>query len=996
MSGPADWGAVPAGEPPRKQPDQGPAAWGAIPAASAPRAENKPLSWGAKLTAGLQNFTPGEALMAEPEVGPAIKEAAKRYPQAVVDIGAQRIREAAQAQVKRMEQAREFGETPAYERGGEAFEGLSRIVSTPKAALGRAIVGHEAPGLETAAEMIALAPAGIQAAGKLGAFVKAAREARAATRAAQEAKVVGMAQKAADLGAKVEIGGKRVQPTAAAPPAGPPPAGPPPAGPPPAGPAGPPPGGPPQRPPIAQMPTPPRVGLAQRVYNAGQAVRKVFAPSTVDDPAKLAASLLRSAGGQAARDFEETQAALAPFEKQVNRMSELEQRDLAAYVEGRSTGAQLWDPDAKPVADVIRKEMFKYRNILENMPSTDKMSFVEDYLAHQWLNPNKAKQFYQGWAKQGRTGPTKKRSLPTMEDGIKAGLVPVTTNPVESALHYASNMSQFIAANTVVDKARKLKTVKYFKPGSKHVPDNWRPLQGRLGTKQTPVGLMQGYAPENFARVYNNFISKGFHQWEMGGKVFDNLQRAKNGITALELGLSGFHLFTVAGEAGVSQLAAGIDRMIGGLQRGSLSTAAKGLYTASKATVAPVSMAFKGGELQRVYLGKKTGSPLMAHIADLLTEAGGRAVDFRHDPTYQFSAMKSFWNSWQKGTIKAEAKAAMMDIKAHPLIGPTRQFARLIGRTMTSIAAPLFEKYIPKVKDGAFYEAMAGWLEANPNAPHAAQAQVARAIWDSIDNRFGEMVSDNIFWNKMLKQTAQLGMRSFTWNLGTVSEIGGGAMQAARHPFSSLGYAGSNWSPRASYVVALPIYAAMLGAVYQYLKTGRGPESLSDLATPKTGGTAPGVPVPSLEPFQPSERRTVDERAQLPGYMKDVLSWYFDPMGTAENKVATAWEKGKEAVTGRDWRGLPIFDPAAAAPEQIKQYFDWVMESFGPISIRQFAKGEKVGSNISRVEQLLGIRPAASYMQDPKGYREGKLRRGMLEWRRKQAIDAARARLTGE
>lgn len=224
MSGPADWGAVPAGEPPRKQPDQGPAAWGAIPAASAPRAENKPLSWGAKLTAGLQNFTPGEALMAEPEVGPAIKEAAKRYPQAVVDIGAQRIREAAQAQVKRMEQAREFGETPAYERGGEAFEGLSRIVSTPKAALGRAIVGHEAPGLETAAEMIALAPAGIQAAGKLGAFVKAAREARAATRAAQEAKVVGMAQKAADLGAKVEIGGKRVQPTAAAPPAGPPPA----------------------------------------------------------------------------------------------------------------------------------------------------------------------------------------------------------------------------------------------------------------------------------------------------------------------------------------------------------------------------------------------------------------------------------------------------------------------------------------------------------------------------------------------------------------------------------------------------------------------------------------------------------------------------------------------------------------------------------------------------------------------------------------------------
>lgn len=190
MSGPADWGAVPAGEPPRKQPDQGPAAWGAIPAASAPRAENTPLSWGAKLTAGLQNFIPGEALMAEPEIGPAIKEAAARYPQAVVDIGSQRIREAGAAARKRMTEAGGVIDPLDPAAGGEAVLNLMSIAGTPKAAIGRAIVGHEAPGLETAAEMLALTPAAIQATGKLGAFVKAAREARAATRAAQDVKRV--------------------------------------------------------------------------------------------------------------------------------------------------------------------------------------------------------------------------------------------------------------------------------------------------------------------------------------------------------------------------------------------------------------------------------------------------------------------------------------------------------------------------------------------------------------------------------------------------------------------------------------------------------------------------------------------------------------------------------------------------------------------------------------------------------------------------------------
>ena len=884
---------------------------------------------------------------------------AKRIPGMIAEVGKEHLQRGAQARVKELEVQ---GDVPSYKGGSPAAaETAGAILGTPKQAVARAYSGRKDPLLESAAGLVAASPMAIQAAGKLGKVAKEARAAREAAKAGIEAKAV-----APPLGGPPAAGRPPVPPPPGPP--GPPAAGRPPVPPPP----GPPAGGPPQRPPIQHpAPTPPP-GIAAGVQNAVTGVKKIFSPSTVDNPAKAAAGLLREKGGTAARDTAITEAALEQFEKRVNQMSELEQRDLNAYVEGRSKGAQLWDPSMKPIADQIRGEMKKREGILAGMKSTQQMDFIEDYLIHQWADPAAARKFYQGFAKQGSTGFTKKRAVPTYEDGIAAGLVPKSTNPIAMTMTYVANADRFIAANQVMDTARKLKAVKYFRPGSARIPKGYAALEGRLGVKRTPVGEMQAYAPEGFARVYNNFVDKGFHQFEMGGKVFDGVRKVSNSITSLELGLSGFHGLTIAGESFITQLAAGIDRAIGGLQRGSLGAAAKGLGTAAKAPLAPFLMARTGSKGQAVYLGKTAGSPIMRKTMDLLTKAGGRAVNFRHDPTYEFSAMKGFWNSWRKGALRAEARTALEDIKTHPFAGPLRQGARAIGRVMTDVAAPLFETYIPKVKTGAFHEIMAGWLEANPSAPLHDQVQAARMIWDSIDNRFGEMVHDNIFWNKMLKQSAQLAMRSYSWNLGTVSEIVGGTASAIRHPFSSLGYAGSHWNPKSSYVIALPIGAAMLNAAYQYIKTGKPPEMIQDLVSGRTGGAAPGVSVPSLKPFGRSSREEVPERAQLPGYINDVLHWYYDPMGTAASKIATLWTKGAEIARNQDFMGNQIINPEESVPQWLRSYMDYVAQSFGPISIRQWAKGEKEGSNISKLEQIMGIRPAAPYLQDPEGYRRRK------------------------
>ena len=52
----------------------------------------------------------------------------------------------------------------------------------------------------------------------------------------------------------------------------------------------------------------------------------------------------------------------------------------------------------------------------------------------------------------------------------------------------------------------------------------------------------------------------------------------------------------------------------------------------------------------------------------------------------------------------------------------------------------------------------------------------------------------------------------------------------------ALGMNSSAWSPRANYVIALPIIAGATAAMYQYLKTGKGPTEPMDYIAPKTGG----------------------------------------------------------------------------------------------------------------------------------------------------------------
>lgn len=711
-------------------------------------------------------------------------------------------------------------------------------------------------------------------------------------------------------------------------------------------------------------------GIGQSARKAGQTVEKIFSPDTVDASARAAAGDIRAASGQAARDTAVTETAVEPFWKKISSMPNPERLNLLDYMENRSgkyAGTTMRDPEMQSIANTLRTEFDKRMDKLQQLPSTQAAHFIEDYFPHFWKDPAKAAQFAKdfsgGPSRQGSGASLRKRTVPTIGDGIRAGLEPLTLDPLEATMKYATSMDRFIATTEVLDIAKANGTVKWVRPkvmgASGHpesfkVPEGYVALKGRGTTN--PNGAT-AYAPEGYARIYNNYVSRGFAELgEEWGKGYNAVRRTTNATTALELGLSGYHTLTMAQEAMVNQLA----NSLGYLRKGRFSDAAKSF---ASVPFAPVQLARTGKKVQDVYLGLTPGTAEMREVVDLLTQAGGRAKGSRHAPDYEFSSAGSYVTALKRGQLKMQTAADLSQIRDAPISGTTKVAARHIGRIMDTVAQPIFEKYIPLIKNGAFKENLAAWLKQNPNASQAERVSAARQIQDSVDNRFGEMVSDNVFWNQMLKQTAQVSLRSWSWSFGgVVREIGGGIRDATRAPFkrpTGTGPQDTRWTQKMDYVIALPIVYSGLSTIYQFLKTGEPPRSIHDLLAPRTGGTDAATGQP--------------ERLMIPGYMKDVFGFYEHPVGEATNKIGTAPQVAGQLLKNSNWRGDPIFSPrtdsmADDAPRWLKDFWNYATQTLGPISGRDMAKGKKTGSNLSAPEKILGVRTAPRYLTDPEGF----------------------------
>ena len=743
----------------------------------------------------------------------------------------------------------------------------------------------------------------------------------------------------------------------------------------------------------------PRPGAKEAITDAAGAVQSILAPATKGQ-GRDAAGIIRRNSAQGDLLAAQSGQTLVKHAQMVSELPVEQQRALVGYIENRSNGVRITDPALQKTADAIKQVNDTYRARIEDtMGLDDGPSFIRDYYTHMW---KESPQVVEGAMLSGRQGSgrnLKARSIPTLQDGIDAGLTPLTENPIEATLTYAGNMSRYLATVQTQGELADAGMSKWAAPGQG--PKDWVPLEGIRTSKPGRTIIQDGetvanqsgqqlFAPPDVARVYNNWISNGFDRGDTAG-LFNPIRKITNGMTMLKLGLSAFHATTMAQEGVISEIARGyqsLSRTPGLLGAGKLGEATSAAGTGVKALAgAPgafIGRAVRGGRMRSELLGLKAPDGLSAQVNDAFIRAGGRV---RMDPLLRTRGAGSFYSAIKTGTWKSELKSTAESIfgKDKLVLDRAKGVVDLGANIIQSVAGPLFEDYIPRLKQGAFAANMEDWIKANGSATQAEIDQAAHLINRSIDNRFGEMAWDNLFWHRYLKQASQILLLSPTWNLGTINEIGGGLADMMGASAKGL-VTGKGVTQRTAYVAALATFVPLINGIATYLKTGEKPKGMDFLAY-RTGGTDAS----SGEP----------ERALLPGYQKDVYSFGYDfPNHIGDeftSKLSPALQTATQLYNNRDYRGLAIYPKKGAIVQpDDKGVGDYLLEQAMPISLGQLAKPDKLGSNISPAEKTLAIRPAPAYLQSPDRVESIVERNNREDWKRKTRADRRDAARRGQ
>jgi hypothetical protein len=420
------------------------------------------------------------------------------------------------------------------------------------------------------------------------------------------------------------------------------------------------------------------------------------------------------------------------------------------------------------------------------------------------------------------------------------------------------------------------------------------------------------WAPEDVSRVLNNYLSPGLR----GNALYDAYQGINNVLNSVQLGLSAFHVGFTSMDAAVSQAAVGLQHLTHGRIR-------KGLTQLATYPAAPITTLWRGSKVLKAYWHPEGQPSELLQIVDAIAAAGGRV---RQDPFYKTDAPKHFLEALRHGKALTAGRLALPAV-------------------LEAAAKPVMEWVVPRQKLGVFAQLAERALADLP--AEASRDDVRRAMqraWDSVDNRLGQLVYDTLFWNKTLKDLAMASVRSVGWNLGTVRELGGGAIDLGKAAAGAARGERPELTERASYVLALPFIVGLTGGIMGYLLTGERPKELKDYFYPRTGR---------------KNAEGNDERVQLPSYMKDVMAYKEHPVQTLEHKQAPLGAMLSDMLHNEDFYGDQIRNADDPLVTQLAQEARFLAQQFVPLGVRNAEEaGKRVADPRMQVAGFAGVTAA--------------------------------------
>lgn len=536
-------------------------------------------------------------------------------------------------------------------------------------------------------------------------------------------------------------------------------------------------------------------------------------------------------------------------------------------------------------------------------------NFIKYYMPRIWANVGQGEAYSAAWWQskksqggghlEGTSSFLKQREYEYVEDGIAAGLHLKTTNPVRLAQLRIEMLQRYSMAHKILnafkDPSNGTGAVKVDE--GEVVPHKYARLEDK--TFNRDAGNGGWYAPEAVAKVFNNFVSQGLQgRWVWGHtdlSLYDAARGLGNLANQFQLSLSAFHgvetsinsIFTAAG-VGLQQIVN--ERKF-----------AEGIVSMLKSPAAPITDLINGS---RVILNYANPTQFLdyADVTDAMERVNGR-VDV--DPQFRLQQWDRFKENW--ATAQNEYRQPQEKAKA---LG--KALGNIVGSTLQVASWPIMNWWVPRIKMGAFMrEARQVYSEYQGQPEDVIQRELQKR-WDSIDNRFGQVVYDNLMIHKVTRDILAMVTRSPGWNIGTFREGFGGATDFANSFRRSLiGEQGDPTKPllegntgkrarkpfkistRTAYIVSMLGYTMMFGAIYTYMHTGQMPEN-EDYFFPRDGShDAEGHP----------------NRVFLKNYTYDYIALMHDPIGTLEHKASPTVTTLGDIISNKNFYGRQIRDP---------------------------------------------------------------------------------------
>jgi hypothetical protein len=683
----------------------------------------------------------------------------------------------------------------------------------------------------------------------------------------------------------------------------------------------------------------------------------LFSPTTgVDTRAVDAAFKMLGGRNKAAYVVDRT---LVAAEKMFTKMPRAAQVD---FIDRVKTGTEQATPELQAIADTMRAidtgswkaARAAYRALgfdNDEIP----LAWKDNHYRVMWKTipgSDKERKGVPGGFKsplRGSRGMQRQSTLADMSEGIEMGGIPFSYNPVTNFKMAQVDIWKLTTALQMWAWGKDNGFVQYVKGKFAKVPDGMTWLNDAISRVYfpTPQGIVEPgrYAVEQgFGRLLNNYLSRDFVRAAQLGR---SLLWLKNATTQLELALSLFHGVFETLETVGSNIGLGLSKLV---NRGILGGDVKAILDAFKdiitAPTSPISGYGLGGAIR-----KAAGNPDAFFATDegkKLLKVFPRAREMIEDLFTGGWKPSELEQDWKNNSIRSFVDA-IGDIKSGNSSNYIGAGLRAFPAFNEMLMKPLFDFYIPNLKLAQFFREYDEALKQNERKLSGGvltRAALARQVWRFVEDRFGELNYDTLFWNNNFKTAMQLMFRSVTWKLGSVEAFAGAFGGQGREFINAMReHRAPELHRNMAWLFGMFLLTATLGTIISKTLGKKDPKDLTDIVFPQIDPKDPHV------------------RVSIPTYFKDMVHLIHSPVGYVTSSMSGWIGRVADLLKNKDYYGVQIRNTDDPMTKQALQVAKYTGETLLPFSVRGYKNLS--AAQVDSVRKMLaavGVTPAPRYI----------------------------------